>query len=199
MTSAATPSRGPGRRPGTPDTRGEVLAAARTSFADKGFERTTIRGVASAAGVAPGMVHHFFGSKEDLFLEALAVPFDPRVVLRPVAEGPPEEVGLRLARVMVMIWEDDDRREPLLALVRGAMTSEAVASMLRDGFLRIVAQTLGEAVAGPDRHLRLQLAVSHVLGMLLFRFVVRVEPLASTPPEELIQRLGPVLQQHLRG
>jgi AcrR family transcriptional regulator len=199
MTTAATPSRGPGRRPGGPDTRGEVLSAARTSFADKGFERTTIRGVAAAAGVAPGMVHHFFGSKEDLFLEALAVPFDPRVVLRPVAEGPPEEVGLRLARVMVTIWEDDERREPLVALVRGAMTSDTVASMLRDGFLRIVDVSLGEAVVGPDRSLRLQLAVSHVLGTLLFRFVVRVEPLASTPAEELIQRIGPVLQHHLRG
>ena len=199
MTASATPSRGPGRRPGTPDTRGEVLAAARTSFADKGFERTTIRSVAAAAGVAPGMVHHFFGSKEDLFLEALEVPFDPRVVLRPVAEGPPDEVGLRLARVMVGIWEDEARREPLLALVRGAMTSEGIAMMLRDGFLRIVAASLGSAVSGPDSTLRLQLAVSHVLGMLLFRFVVRVEPLASTPAEELIERLAPVLQHHLRG
>ena len=199
MTSSPSPSRGPGRRPGMPDTRGEVLAAARTSFADKGFERTTIRGVAAAAGVAPGMVHHFFGSKEDLFLEALAVPFDPRVVLRPVVEGPPDEVGLRLARVMVTIWEDERRREPLLAILRGAMTSETVARMLRDGFLRIVAGILGPAVAGPDPRLRLQLAMSHVVGMLLFRFVVRVEPLASTPAEELIQRIGPVLQHYLRG
>lgn len=176
-----------------------MLAAARTSFADKGFERTTIRGVAAAAGVAPGMVHHFFGSKEDLFLEALEVPFDPRVALRPVAEGPPEEVGLRLAQAMVGIWEDEARREPLLALIRGAMTSEAVATMLRDGFLRIVAASLGPAVSGPDSTLRMQLAISHVLGMELFRFVVGVEPLASTPADELVERLAPVLQHHLHG
>jgi AcrR family transcriptional regulator len=176
-----------------------VLAAARTSFADKGFERTTIRGVAATAGVAPGMVHHFFGSKEDLFLEALEVPFDPRVALRPVAEGPPEEVGLRLAQAMVGIWEDEARREPLLALIRGAMTSEAVATMLRDGFLRIVSASLGPAVAGPDSTLRMQLAISHVLGMELFRFAVGVEPLASTPADELVERLAPVLQHHLRG
>jgi len=194
-----TPSRGPGRRPGTPDTRGEVLTAARTSFADKGFERTTIRSVAASAGVAPAMVHHFFGSKEDLFLEALAAPFDPRVVLRPVVEGPPEELGLRLARTFVTIWEDESRREPLVALVRGAMTSEPVAAMLRDGFLRIIASVLGPAVAGPDPLLRLQFAISQALGMELFRYVVKVEPLASTPAEELIQRLAPVLQHHLRG
>ena len=100
---------------------------------------------------------------------------------------------------MVTIWEDERRREPLLAILRGAMTSEAVASMLRDGFLRMVAGILGPAIAGPHPELRLQLAMSHVLGMLLFRFVVRVEPLASTPAEELIQRIGPVLQHHLRG
>jgi AcrR family transcriptional regulator len=176
-----------------------VLTAARTSFADKGFERTTIRAVAASAGVAPAMVHHFFGSKEDLFLEALAAPFDPRVVLRPVVEGPPEELGLRLARTFVTIWEDESRREPLVALVRGAMTSEPVAAMLRDGFLRIIASVLGPAVAGPDPLLRLQLAISQGLGMELFRYVVKVEPLASTPAEELIQRLAPVLQHHLRG
>jgi AcrR family transcriptional regulator len=145
------------------------------------------------------MVHHFFGSKEDLFLEALEVPFDPRVALRPVAEGPPEEVGLRLAQAMVGIWEDEARREPLLALIRGAMTSEAVATMLRDGFLRIVSASLGPAVAGPDSTLRMQLAISQVLGMELFRFAVGVEPLASTPADELVERLAPVLQHHLRG
>lgn len=192
-------ARGPGRRPGAPDTRGTVLSAARTSFADRGFERTTIRGVAADAGVAPGMVHHFFGSKEELFLAALEVPFDPRVVLRPVAEGPPEEVGRRLAGVMVTIWEDEARREPLLALLRSAMTSKAVAAMLRDGLLRIAAAALGPAVAGPDSGLRMQLAVSQVVGMELFRYVVEVEPLASTPADELVDRLAPVLQQHLRG
>ncbi len=197
--STAAPSRGPGRRPGAPDTRSEVLSAARTSFADKGFERTTIRGIATAAGVAPGMVHHFFGSKEDLFLEALEVPFDPRVALRPVVEGPPEEVGERMARAIVSIWEDEAKREPLLALLRGAMTSEPIAAMLRDGFLRIVVTVLGSAIAGPDATLRLQLALSQVIGMEMFRHVVVVEPLASTSPDELVRRLAPVLQHHLRG
>ncbi len=176
-----------------------MLAAARTSFADKGFERTTIRSVAATAGVAPGMVHHFFGSKEDLFLAALAVPFDPRVVLRPVAEGPPEEVGRRLAAAIVGIWEDEEKREPLLAMVRGAMTSEAVATMLRDGFLRIAANALGPAVAGPDPRLRMQLAIAQVIGMELFRYVIAVEPLASTSAEDLVDLLAPVLQHHLRG
>ena len=145
------------------------------------------------------MVHHFFGSKEDLFLEALEVPFDPRVALRPVVEGPPEEVGERMARAIVSIWEDEAKREPLLALLRGAMTSEPIAAMLRDGFLRIVVTVLGSAIAGPDATLRLQLALSQVIGMEVFRHVVVVEPLASTSPDELVRRLAPVLQHHLRG
>lgn len=193
------PSRGPGRRPGTPDTRGEVLAAARTSFAEKGFDRTTIRGVAAAAGVAPGMVHHFFGSKEDLFLAALEVPVDPRVLLREAVAGPPDELGAAVAAAIVGVWEDPSRREPLLALLRAAMSSDVVAGMVRDGFVRIATSALAPAVSGPDARLRVELAISQVIGMELFRYVLRVEPLASTSADELVARLGPVLQQHLRG
>ncbi len=73
-----------GRRPGAPDTRAEVLAAARASFAEKGFRGTTIRAVAAAAGVDPALVHHYFGTKDDLFVAALEIPVDPREILAPV-------------------------------------------------------------------------------------------------------------------
>lgn len=145
------------------------------------------------------MVHHFFGSKEDLFLAALQVPVDPRVVLREAVQGPPEEVGSRVARAIVDVWEDETRREPLLALLRAAMTSDTVAAMLRDGFIRIATSALAPAVSGPDAALRIELAISQLIGMEMFRHAVRVEPLASTPPDELVARLGPVLQHHLRG
>ncbi|MBA2638626.1 MAG: TetR/AcrR family transcriptional regulator [Nocardioidaceae bacterium] len=191
--------RGPGRRPGAPDTRGQILSAARTAFADKGFERTTVRGVAAAAGVAPGLVHHFFGAKEDLFLAALAVPFDPRVVLAPVADGPPDDLGRGLARTFVDIWEDERRRESLLALLRGAMTSPPVATMLREGFMPMAVGALGRAVAAPDPAARIQLALAQLLGMATLRYAVRVEPLASMPPDEVVNRLAPALQLHLRG
>ena len=73
------PSRG--RRPGAPDTRAAVLAAARAAFAAKGFGGTTIRAVAADAGVDPALVHHYFGTKDDLFLAAMELPVDPREVI----------------------------------------------------------------------------------------------------------------------
>src|SRR3954463_9475109 len=76
-----------GRRKGSPDTRSAILAAARTSFARQGFAGTTIRGVASSAGVDAALVHHYFGTKDDLFLAALELPVDPRRVIGPALAG----------------------------------------------------------------------------------------------------------------
>lgn len=145
------------------------------------------------------MVHHFFGSKADLFLAALEVPVDPRVLLREAVSGPPDQLGAAVAGAIVGVWEDPSRREPLLALLRAAMSSDVVAGMVRDGFVRIATSALAPAVSGPDARLRIELAISQVIGMELFRYVIGVQPLASTPAEELVARLGPVLQQHLRG
>ena len=76
-----------GRRPGAPDTRAAILAAAREHFAAQGFRRTTIRAVASDAGVDPALVHHYFGTKDDLFVAALELPIDPRSVIGPALSG----------------------------------------------------------------------------------------------------------------
>lgn len=190
---------GPGRRPGTPDTRGAILAAARTSFAEKGFERTTMRGVASAAGVAPGLVHHFFGAKDDLFLAALAVPFDPRRMLAGVPDGPPAQTGERLARAVLATWDDPARREALTAFLRAAMTSPELAGVLRSGMPTIALSVMGSVVTGDDALLRVELAFSQMLGVAVLRYVVGLEPLATEPADSLVPRLGPVLQHHLLG
>jgi len=195
----AEPSRGPGRRPGAPDTRGAILVAARTSFAERGFERTTMRGVATAAGVTPGLVHHFFGGKDDLFVEALGVPFDPRQVLGSAVDGPIGGLGERIALAVLRTWDDEQRRQPLLAFLRTAMTSDQVAALLRGGMPALALGVLGDLVPGPDPVQRVELVFAQMLGVAMLRYVVRLEPLASLPADELACRLGPVLQHHLRG
>ena len=80
MTQPARSARG--RRPGAPDTRDQILESARGLFADRGFAGTTIRAVAAGAGVDPALVHHYFGTKDDLFVAALELPVDPRVAAR---------------------------------------------------------------------------------------------------------------------
>src|SRR5688572_4944269 len=96
--STTRPRRGPGRRPGATDTRGEILAAARTEFADNGYDGATIRGIARTAGVDPALVHHYFGGKEQVFVAAMALPFDPAVELPKVLAGDPRQRGERATR-----------------------------------------------------------------------------------------------------
>ena len=98
----------PGRRPGGPDTRGEILQAARESFADKGFGATSIRAVAREAGVDAALVHHYFDSKDSLFIEAMALPIDPRQIAARILDGPREELGRRIVTIFLGVWESDE-------------------------------------------------------------------------------------------
>lgn len=190
---------GPGRRLGTPDTRGAILAAARAAFAERGFDRTTNRAIAAAAGVTPGLVHHFFGSKEDLFLAALDLPFDPRTVLGPAVPGPLGQLGTRVARAAVGVWEDETHREPMLAYLRTAMTNREVAAAMRHGLPQVALTALRPVVNGPDAVLRVELAMTQIAGMAVLRYAIGIEPLASLPFDEVVDRVAPAIQHHLLG
>ena len=199
MKTESGPKRGPGRRPGGPDTRGEILTAARDEFAARGFDGTTMRAVASSAGVDAALVHHYFGGKDDLFLAALEIPVDPRVVipemLRPGIDG----IGERLVRMFVSVWDDPESRKPLLAVFRSALSSEAGADLIRGGMMRMVFEQVAEGLGVPDPVLRAQLVGSQMTGLVMMRYVLRVEPIASMPPDQLVQWLGPTIQRYLSG
>ncbi len=194
MVVASTTRRG--RRPGSPDTRATILTEARTLFAAQGYAGTSVRGVASAAGVDAALVHHYFGTKEDLFLAALRVPLDPREVLAPVAAGGLDGAGERLVRTFLSVWDNEQTRLPLLALVRGVLEPGG-ERLVSDGFLRIVLGPLGSAlgVDQPDR--RMGLVASQLIGLVMARYVLKLEPLASTPAEELVATYAPTLQRYL--
>ena len=187
-----------GRRPGAPDTRAEVLAAARTSFAEKGFRGTTIRAVAAAAGVDAALVHHYFGTKEDLFLAALEIRVDPRVAMVPVVEGGVDGAGERLLRVFLSVWDDEESRLPLMAVVRG-IVEPAGQQLLRDGFMRMVLGPLGTRLELDRPDDRMALVASQLVGIVVLRYLVRVEPLASMPADVLVATYAPTLQAYLSG
>ncbi len=196
MTSSGTAPRAAGRRPGAPDTRGEIVAAARQEFAAKGYDKTSLRGVARRAGVDSALVHHYFAGKEELFLVALRLPFDPRTVLPPALAGPVEGVGERLVETVLGLWDDPALRPALLSTARSALASEDSAHLLRDGFLRLVIEqiaTLG--VDDPQR--RGALAGSQLVGLLVARYVVELQPVASMPAAELVRAVGPTVQRYL--
>jgi AcrR family transcriptional regulator len=187
-----------GRRPGAPDTRAEVLAAARTSFAEKGFRATTIRAVAASAGVDPALVHHYFGTKDDLFLAALEMPVDPREVLAPVVALGPDGAGERLLRTFLSVWDDPEIQVRLLAVVRSVL-SEDGATLLKEGFIPVVVgPVLAQLVADrPD--VRVPLVASQVVGLIVTRYLIALPPMAEMPAEDVVARIGPVIQHYLTG
>ena len=187
-----------GRRPGSPDTRAAILAAARESFASSGFAGTTVRGVASAAGVDAALVHHYFGTKDQLFLAAVELPVDPREVLAPVAAGGPDGAGERLLADFLGVWGEPGLQPGLLAAARSIMVPGG-QELIREGFLPVIIRpVLGPLV--PDREEeRISLVASQLLGLVVARYLLAVEPLASLPADAVVAAIGPTLQRYLTG
>lgn len=186
-----------GRRPGASDARAEILAAARSAFAERGVEGATVREVAARAGVDPALVHHYFGSKQRLFMAAIALPEDVSAVFPGIAEGPPELVGQRIIRTFVEIWDRPDMQPIMLGVVRSATADPVAAAMFRgvlvDGPLRDLARLAGT----PDGPLRATLVGSQLIGLAMARYIGRLEPLASMSPGELAAAIGPTITRYL--
>ena len=197
MTSSAARSRG--RRPGGPDTRGQILAAARESFAHKGFAGTTIRAVAAEAGVDPALVHHYFGAKDDLFLAALEIPVDPRALVPAVFDAGVAGAGERLLRLLLSVWDDPATRLPLIALVRNGLSQEAPQTLLQQGILRMVLAPLRAALPADEADRRVQLVASQMVGLVMTRYLLALEPLASMPVDDVVAWVAPTLQRYLDG
>jgi AcrR family transcriptional regulator len=181
------------------DTRAEVLAAARAEFASKGYDGTTVRGIARAAGVDPALVHHFFGGKDGVFAAVMQVPLNPAELMPAALGGPVEELGERLVRLLLRVWGEEETRAPMLALLRSATSNERAAEMLR-GFVShaLLAQVVAR-LDGPDVDLRVAAAGAQLVGMALLRYVVGVEPLASATDDEVVALVAPVVQHYLTG
>ncbi|MFC7726676.1 TetR family transcriptional regulator [Nocardioides sp. GCM10028917] len=197
-TSPTNPRTSRGRRPGAPDTRAEVLAAARASFAEKGFRGTTIRAVAASAGVDPALVHHYFGSKDDLFLAALEMPVDPRELLAPVVAQGPDGAGERLLRTFLSVWDDPEIQVRLLAVVRSVL-SEDGATLLNEGFIPVVVGPVLAQLVVDRPEVRVPLVASQVVGLIVTRYLLALPPMAEMSADDVVARVGPVLQHYLTG
>jgi AcrR family transcriptional regulator len=199
LTTPTTPARrGPGRPADGGDRRTAIVSAARAEFAAKGYAAASVRGIAREAGVDPALVHHYFGTKEQVFVAAMELPFDPAERLPEVLAGDPAQLGERLVRLFVSIWDEPDFRAPMLGLLRSAMTGEQGATMLREF---VGGALLGRvaAVVGDVDPLRVQAAAAQMVGVVLLRHVVRLEPIASASQEDLVALVAPVVQRHLLG
>jgi AcrR family transcriptional regulator len=188
-----------GRRPGASGTREAILDAARRAFAELGYQRATIRGVADLAGVDPALVHHYFGTKQALFVAAVQLPVNPVEHLMAVLAEDPSQAGRRMVETFLAVWDHAASQSPLLALVRSAVGDEHAAAMLREFITEEVLGQIARRLGSPDARLRATLAGSQIIGLAMARYIVKVEPLASAPPEQVAAAVGPTLQRYLTG
>jgi AcrR family transcriptional regulator len=201
----STPRRGRGRPPraaastDTPAARDRILAAAREVFAERGYEKASVRGIARTADVDPALVHHYFGTKEQVFESAVEGAFAPVLRAHPFPDVRPDSVGEQFARMFLGVWENPASRAPLLAIIRSAVSNEAAAAIFRRMVAGLVLSKVAKELDAPDAELRAELAAAQVVGVVMLRYVIKVEPVASADPEELIARLAPVIQHHLTG
>jgi AcrR family transcriptional regulator len=206
MTARETSAPPSGRRRGRPagttggaaGTRERILAAAREEFSARGYDSTSVRSIGKAAGVDAALVHHYFGTKEQVFAAAIELSFGPAFELpQAMAAGGTEDMGERLARFMLGVWEDPVTREPLLAILRSAVTNEQAAAVFRGMLGRRVLSAVAGDLAAPDAEYRVQLAAGQLIGIVMLRYVVRVEPMASAVLDELVAAVAPTLQRYL--
>ncbi len=188
-----------GRRPGASGTREAILDAARRAFTEQGYQRATIRGVAELAGVDPALVHHYFGTKQELFVAAVRLPVNPVEQLVAVLGEEPDQVGRRLAETFLAIWDHAADRSPLLALIRSAVGDEQAAAMLREFITEEVLGEIARRLGSPDARLRATLVSSQLIGLAVARYIIRVEPLASAPSAQVAAIVGPTVQRYLTG
>jgi AcrR family transcriptional regulator len=194
---SAPVARRSGRRPGASGTREAIGEAAARLFAERGYDRTSLRAIAAAAGVDQKLVAHFFGSKQRLFVEVFTPPFDPAVAIPEVFAGDRAEIGERVARFLLGVLEDPEGRRRMTGLIRAAASEPEAARMVRDLISREILARIVEALGVDDADVRAGLLGSQVVGLAMARYIVRVEPLASMPADAVAAALAPNLQRYL--
>ncbi len=197
MTGSARARRGP--RAGGADTRQAVLDAARARFAAHGYDGTKLRDVAADAGVDVALVSYFFGSKDGLFVAAMSMRVNPAELVEELMRDGVDGLGERLVRRYLQLWVDAGGRSPLVALVRSASSNEQAAALVRGFVERELLGRIAAAVDAPHPELRAALAGSQMVGLVMARYIVGVEPLAHCDPETLVAAVGPTLQRYLTG
>ncbi len=174
-----------------------VLDTARGLYARQGYLTTTIKGVASAAGVAPDLVKRYFNNREELFAAALRLPFDPVTSIAKLLNPGIDGLGERLVRWTIDMLDDPEVREQIALMVRDAKSAANVVSTLREFVESVVIDRVAAALRVPDARMRVVLATSYLMGVAGSRYVLRMEPLASASADEIVRMVSPAVQSAL--
>lgn len=189
----------PGRPPGTTDTRDRILVNARELFARNGIHKTSIRSIAAASNVDSALVHHYFGTKEQLFAAAIQIPIDPMQIIVPMRETPVDELGLRLPSLLLPLW-DSELGSGFIATLRSMLSGNDV-SLVRSFLQEVISVEVGARVDDPpgSGRVRVQFVASQLVGVVMARYILELEPFKSLPVEQVAATIAPNLQRYLTG
>ncbi|MEZ5184796.1 MAG: TetR family transcriptional regulator [Candidatus Nanopelagicales bacterium] len=185
-----------GRRPGVEDTRERILTTARHLFAERGYERASMRAIAAEAHVDPALITHYFGSKQGLLTEALKLPLDPSVILSVVAQAPPADRGEQLVRVLVDTWEQPMVLRHFLGMLRTGASHEVAREVMQQT-LHDSVQAAVAALVDDDPDRRSALVMTQMAGLAFTRYFLQMPDVVAFAPEELARAIGPSVQRYL--
>ncbi len=199
MTASNTGRKRPGRPAGNSNARERILDSARDLFARNGIRNTSIRSVAAAAGVDSALVHHYFGTKEKLFAAAVHIPIDPQDVIGPMREVPVEQLGHTIPSILLPLW-DSEIGAAFVATLRSILTGSEV-NLFRTFIQDIIGVEVGSRVDNPRGSgiVRIQFVASQLIGVMMARYILELEPFASLPAQQVADIIAPNLQRYLTG
>jgi AcrR family transcriptional regulator len=186
-----------GRRPGTSDTRDQILAVARRQFATSGYDATSLRAIASEAKVDPALLIHYFGTKDGLFTAATGLPTGLSALFAGQQDQTLRDFAETLVRSYLGFVDSDQSRNAILALVRSAVSNEKAATMLREFLAAELLPVIAFRTGHENAALRASLVAAQLMGVAMLRHVVRLDPVARATPDEIVALVAPVIQQYL--
>jgi AcrR family transcriptional regulator len=192
-------ARGRGRPSGPTTARADILRVARRRFLADGYQRVTLRSIAAEAGVDVALLSHYFGSKSGLFGATMQLAANPAARLDEAMRGDIATLPVRVLRMLVTTWDDPVIGAGLRAMAEAATREPEVNRGLREMVEREIVGRLADRIGGADATARAGIAASHTMGIIFGRYVLRVEPLASMPADELVARAAPALQVAMAG
>jgi AcrR family transcriptional regulator len=179
-------------------TRKLLIDSAQQEILERGYHGTSLRGVARRAGVDPSLVRHYFGSKEELLLQAVQVRVDPVQFAREILRGSPSGVGRRIVRLMLGFWEDPASPKSLVRMV-STLGSPQIAELAKDTFVMPFFGTIAAAVSPDQPELRAALTASQMMALGLSRYVLHEPTLSKAEQRDLVRIVGRSLQRCLTG
>lgn len=192
-----------GRRPGKQDTRTAILEAARQIFAEQGYDGSSVRRIATAAGVDPALIYHYFSTKEQLFLAVVQPPIDPATLLPQIFEGGADGVPERLLHTFLGVFDNPVSGPAMRSFIRGAVSHAWAGRLAREFFatqvVRRIIKELRTEIDPDEIPMRASFVASQLFGLALMRYIIRIQPLADLPTETVVAAVAPNIQRYLTG